>query len=1561
MSESYVYLNDEVVNSLEGSGCESLIQLLQAPDQTSEQVEEVSSQIFTEFILLYEDNKVSKEAILNFLSLAIKEESYAVIFCQVLDVFPLSQCIQDLLLEIYKKQSIIKYSTLAKYIDSESLAKASIVPSDILNRQLNTRKRDDFYTQKKYNLLHEELEGYSKLIVELFIILKGEDTNYQIDYALNVIESSIGHYSLDPNRVLDILMDIYSNNFVGNHDFAITLLRKSRWWPKTESDCTSSIENLSIGGNESAAKCIGLKLLKHPKDKDLPETFKILIACLLKEGFISFGSIWKYVRPEKEDMDTLHADYKKELDSQVFKASASALALAAPLADEEMENKTLNSSNLKSQVKSAPATLEEKLHVNLKFQFLKAFLGNGLYWPSIYILTEYPFMVHLSTEVPELMGRMFEHMIAPLYNKISPFDSSMLSQLQTAKKVAFSKPLNTVRYEDFQCTEFLSFKPTIKSFSLKKFHYFYTQWSDRLPDVKTVDDLFKTSREFLKFMDVTLSQDLEIFTKICDIAVWDLNKNSSESRKLHWFDYFRNYIYPSIPLIKENSFAVDKAYEILKYFSLEERFNLYSEMHQVLSKNNPHIKMAYGKAEKSTKDVLKRLSKENVRPMMRRLAKISFSNPLPCFLTILQQIESYDNLNTLVVETARYFNGYGWDVLVLAILLRLTASGRSNIQVDGLNDRQWIQSLASFIGKICQRYPNYIDLKTLLKFLLKSFSSKETAYIIVLKEIFISMGGIQTITNLTLQQVNMISCGSTLEKVVYKTIDDSRFERFKSGSILIKCLDELNANNEVLVLLCQLSDYVVFDSDHSHLKVLTNKNEDLDTLLHLFTQLVSFFGDGFEMTHPLLPISEFVRDYNVPTQWAYEIWRPFLKESISKSAEVEGKNLVLEELKEQSYCTLPQETWKNLSTEIYTTFWQLSLYDINFSESLYTGEQEKLRSVTRRLLEAISINKKDRDVSRATSEKSKKDLKENEDFVKNLPSELKIHVEHYTKVMERLAEESKVWFPNSGTDAIELQTRSFLQFCVLPRAINSPFDAAYTAKFIFKLHELEALNFSIISIFDVLVKSEILFGTLFTLTPSEAENLGLFFADLLKTLNEMSTPSVFDKTNVIDTDTSHSLNYDEYRLRLFDYHTFILNDVEKAFEVEEYMCRRNAITFMKNLLGVYPIVEDHCEKVISWIENIAKNESREDLKLSSSALIGHIKSRSKNWVHLWDFIPLSESDKEAHIAKRNEVKESLKKVEQEKRDATKKAEELKNQEILKVRLEQEESNKQKKLASALSYEDSGNTAKRAESRGSEGSKDRHDYYSKYEKQKDLPQVAKAESEDLIIDKEEQISDKKDTEKDIEIDKVSDIAKKNRASDLKAKLLEAKREYKESRSRDFSPGSESKQAISTDKDNGKLDEAKFSKRSTESPKLPAHQASQGLNEAATTKPRMPLPPQPSTKLDTTYTENQRRNVERPAYGSQNSRYINQRLPKAPSTRPPTTSNFNRQSTASAPAPRSVQRSTLPPPPPPLNLKQTRNDGGNAANDINHRSNHRYDAKRKQDNYGSGRTYDKKLKY
>lgn len=1376
----YTYLNEEVVSNFGGAGSESLIGILETLPETDE--ETVVSQLFTELLLVYEDGILDLDALVQFLFAAVKNDLVARVFCQVLNVFPPSDNIQKLLLLLSRKDNVIKADTMALYISPDLLKVLGVVPKDVMTKSLNGRIRDEFYTQKKYNLLHEETEGYSKLIIELYTIFKYDETSFQLGYASQIIEKLIGHYSLDPNRCLDVVLEVLGSSFVSKPDLAIQLLKDSRWWPRVNSDC-SSINTLSVGGSETASKIFGLKLLKYPTEKDLPETLKIFITCLIKEGFLSFGSIWQYLSPTDQEMDDLDTEYKKNLDEEVSKAGASALALAAPLAEEE----DTKSTNTQTPKIDATIPLSKKIQSNMKYQFLKAFLGNGLYWPSIFILAKHPFLVHIDDAIAPLINRLFDAMLYPLYSSISPFSAEELSQLQTSKQLAFPRPHNHVVYEDYPCTELLSFKPTIKSYSQKKFIYFY-DWTADIPQITDVPTLFSISKEFLKFNGVKLATDIELFLKICRIGVRDLTNNQDETRKSEWFHYFRNFIFPAMSSIEENSIVIDEAFSILSFYSIEDRFSVYGELYQVLAKNNPYIKMAYGKAEKSTKDILKRLSKENVRPMMRRLAKISFSNPLPCLLTILQQIESYDNLNTLVVETARYFNKYGWDILTAAILMRLTNSGRSNMQENGINERQWIQSLASFIGKICQRYPNAIDLSTIISFLLKLFHNGEHYGLIVLKEIFISMGGIQTITNLTVQQINMINCGSSLEMFVYRTIDDLRFDRFSSGTVLVETFLKLDAVNELLVLLRQTSEEILYNSKLSHLKILASKSDDLDTVIHLFTTLINFFGTPEDFDGVLLSIADLASKYYIPPQWSFELWRPLLGKKVKDVAYEGVWNPVLEGIMSE----VPKIVGdlKFLTPGLFVTFWQLSLYDINYSDQLYDDEKLKLESGLKSLRESLAINSRDKDISKQVLDKARKTLAQNEEFIKKLPDDKEVHSKHHQFVSARLQKEAPHWFT---PETLHSQAKQFLQFCILPRAIHSSFDAVYTASFLFKLHELQTPNFSLIILLDELINSKLLFGTLFTSTPTESENLGLFFADILKRLHNWTTKEVFAQQKLLRD--LQEIDFDTFRKVLFDYHSVILADVGVALGVHEYMARRNGITFLKNLLGVYPNVEDHCEQIVKFIEHIASTEEREDLKLSSSALIGHVKSRSKTWVHMWDFIAMSNEDKEALQTKRKEEKQKAEAIIRAENELKAKKQKEKDDLIRK----EKETEEQLKRLKVINYDSQSASSRGDRGTISRGLYDNYSNYNKVEVEEEKKKIEETKPEERVPD-EKKIEEKPPSKSKDEIEAIKkEIAEKKRLReernksdqerkekdeqskekpDIKSKILKAKRDFQE---------------------------------------------------------------------------------------------------------------------------------------------------------------------------------------
>jgi THO complex subunit 2 len=99
------------------------------------------------------------------------------------------------------------------------------------------------YKQQKYNLLREETEGYSKLTTEIlsnmgpgvFEVSSSEleqDLETRVPQVLGSIESLIGYFDLDPNRVLDIILDIFTSNVTKHHPFFLRLFQVSPWNPK---------------------------------------------------------------------------------------------------------------------------------------------------------------------------------------------------------------------------------------------------------------------------------------------------------------------------------------------------------------------------------------------------------------------------------------------------------------------------------------------------------------------------------------------------------------------------------------------------------------------------------------------------------------------------------------------------------------------------------------------------------------------------------------------------------------------------------------------------------------------------------------------------------------------------------------------------------------------------------------------------------------------------------------------------------------------------------------------------------------------------------------------------------------------------------------------------------------------------------------------------------------------------------------------------------------------------------------------------------------------------------
>ena len=108
--------------------------------------------------------------------------------------------------------SWVTADTLKARCEPELLEAADVVLSaGEFNKRVVNVKTQLMFTQKKFNLLREESEGYSNVITELCQGKSGI-TVESAGAVFERIQALIGYFDLDPNRCFDLILEAYEQN-----------------------------------------------------------------------------------------------------------------------------------------------------------------------------------------------------------------------------------------------------------------------------------------------------------------------------------------------------------------------------------------------------------------------------------------------------------------------------------------------------------------------------------------------------------------------------------------------------------------------------------------------------------------------------------------------------------------------------------------------------------------------------------------------------------------------------------------------------------------------------------------------------------------------------------------------------------------------------------------------------------------------------------------------------------------------------------------------------------------------------------------------------------------------------------------------------------------------------------------------------------------------------------------------------------------------------------------------------------------------------------------------------
>ena len=482
------------------------------------------------------------------------------------------------------------------------------------------------FRQTKFILLQEESEGFAKVLDALV------RRNY------GSLKSIIGTFHVDPNRVLDLALDVMIEQ-----SSSIGLDENLEWLKEFSTDKIPAL--------------IAFKLL-HTTDS-APNTQKILqtIASLAIRDptILSLSKMSAYLEPINSLLIQTFPLYT-QIERKRIK-NVGRVRLGGSTAAQQLEEQRDAEQNAKLNA------LVRQLERSHRIQLLKMLLKRRQ-WQLVQVL--FPNQEELN-QIMTLVGGLglevcdwVQEQLSPLFEQYCPSPSG-LSHGSTA---AHQEAADRKDASEGSAT--------------------------------TADQLVElVSRPLLCILDSKTGIILRpaLLCQLCRLLrALLVKKHSSEEGSITvtstLYTFIQSFVLPALSLFKANPSLSMEVWSILQLFPYTTRYMLYRDWRGVGlekaglqpfgNKKKPLVLVEKEmEAGQKARYFLRRLSKDNIRESCRSLAKVTHSNPLVMFTTVLNQIESYDNLVSVIIEALRFVTPLGLDVLGFCMLSRLCGSANN--------------------------------------------------------------------------------------------------------------------------------------------------------------------------------------------------------------------------------------------------------------------------------------------------------------------------------------------------------------------------------------------------------------------------------------------------------------------------------------------------------------------------------------------------------------------------------------------------------------------------------------------------------------------------------------------------------------------------------------------------------------------------------------------------------------------------------------------------------------------------------------------------------------------
>jgi THO complex subunit 2 len=1064
-------------------------------------------------------------------------------------------------LQLLSSESSYLFTTL----DPSLLEQASLLPPNINTeaffKKIRLYNTSTFYKQQKYNLLAEESEGYAKYLA----LLTSSHPNVEASRTI------MATFHLDPNRCFDLCLHVLSES-EERRDELLPLLQDA-------------------APTNKLAPLLHFQLQQSPQRPALLKCMAWLTQQLiLAARLLPMEQMWSYLWGPEQDQ-TLEELYQRKYQQDLEELKALSKVSLSGTAENKQNKNTVDLS-----------TLAQELAV----QWLPYIMDYEESWS----LLEDQQWSQLFTLFPKDLG------VAAC--------ASLRKQdwwIQASQRILPPWNLEHVDTAGYEIDYVLG---------------------------HVMKPLFRIAESGCIQYDPTL------YSQLCRVLALCLRENKKEYDTEMLDRFLQKFLLPSLSLFPSNPAISHDVWGVLQEIPYRRRYQIYAawrgkglEKAALREHKTKPLWLIRGELEagKSARYSLKRLSKDTYRDISRSIAQVCFSQPLVVFTTILNQIESYDNLVGVMVDALMYVAPLSLDVLGFCILSRLSGSSgggldvnRSRLKEDGVNVSQWLQSLESFTGEFYKRFPA-IECRGIFGYLMHRLKEGHVMELGVLRTLLKTSGGwsfadYAPAASLSATQVEG-RAGSTLLKreTMSFGVHVSGSFNLRSSQQIRNILQEQDMGVILLILLSQVRNQIVYENSDrpKPVKLIGNLYDTCQVTIAILLDFLTNPTDDKDaaISHyarSLPSLAELHNTYMMDIASAWLLCRPLLQ--AAERMELSRKHISIKDTLSPFISTdenrkslegmLPPETWSDISSMLFETFYSHSLYDLFCPEDVYNSEISRLDKEVERLSNAKN-----------TASSDATELERVKNTSADLSEDMVAQASHVDSIRKIIEQRKDSFFPSTTSSKESMAT--FFTRCIYPRCMQGPDDAMYCARFIQLLHEMDTPGFNTLAFYDcaIIAFSRSLYG----LTEGEAANVSIFLRDTWELLshwryddnafvNEVGgKPGSFVAANdpifsskgeqeaggQEDGEEDHrslsrEVTSDVYERFYNKWHASIGATSIGALQSKEYMHKRCCLIVLSRMIDVYPTRPKTGNKLLTALEPLqSENNTLADIRAAAQA------------------------------------------------------------------------------------------------------------------------------------------------------------------------------------------------------------------------------------------------------------------------------------------------------------------------------------------------------------------------